>query len=339
MTTRSGTGVGELGCREVVEILGDYLEDAMAPHDRARLERHLADCEGCAAYLDQLRTTIRLSGRLPQEAVTEATMAPLLEAFRAWRREPYYRSDLALVHDLGFGAHAERCAPGVLALLEPVRRRRGLVLELGCGTGLLTRHLVDAGHRVLATDASPAMLARARRAVPGAEEIRQLVLPDDPLPRADAVVSVGHVVNYLPDLASVRSALVAMAGALRPGGVLAIDLCDLSYGQARRNSPDVARVTDDWAIISRMSIPRPDRCVREITTFVRTPDGRWRRDDERHDNVLVDAAQVPALLADHGLDVVVGASFGAEELPTGLVTVVGALTPTRRRRSPGRPRP
>jgi hypothetical protein len=71
----------------------------------------------------------------------------------------------------------------------------------------------------------------------------------------------------------------------------------------------------------------------------RTPDGRWRRDDERHDNVLVDAAQVPALLADHGLDVVVGASFGAEELPTGLVTVVGALTPTRRRRSPGRPRP
>jgi anti-sigma factor RsiW len=86
MTTRSGSSVEELSCREVVEILGDYLEGAMAPHDRARLERHLADCEGCAAYLDQLRTTIRLSGRLPEEAVTEATMAPLLEAFRAWRR-------------------------------------------------------------------------------------------------------------------------------------------------------------------------------------------------------------------------------------------------------------
>ena len=75
--------------------------------------------------------------------------------------EPYYRGDLALVHDLGFGAHAERCAPGILGLLEPVRRRRGLVLELACGTGLLTRHLVEAGHRVVATDASPAMLARA----------------------------------------------------------------------------------------------------------------------------------------------------------------------------------
>jgi SAM-dependent methyltransferase len=237
--------------------------------------------------------------------------------------EPYYRGDLALVHDLGFGFHADRCAPGILALLEPVRQRRGLVLELGCGTGLLTRHLVDAGHRVLATDASPAMLARARQAVPGAEEIRQLVLPDDPLPRADAIVSVGHVLNYLDDLAAVRRALAAVAGALEPGGLLAIDLCDLGYGEARRDSPEVARVADDWAVISRMSIPQPDRCVRQITTFVRTPDGCWRRDDERHDNVLVDTAQVPALLADHGLEVVVGTAFGSEELPVGLVTVVG----------------
>jgi SAM-dependent methyltransferase len=242
-------------------------------------------------------------------------------------REPYYRGDLALVHDLGFAAHADRCAPGILALLEPVRRRRGLVLELGCGTGLLTRHLVDAGHRVLASDASPAMLARARRAVPGAEEIRQLVLPDDPLPRADAVISVGHVLNYLDDLDAVRRALVAIAATLEAGGVLAIDLCDLRYGQARRTSLDVGRVGDDWAVISRMSIPQPDRCVREITTFVRTSEGCWRRDDERHDNVLIDTTQVPALLADHGVEVVVGTSFGSGELPVGLVTVVGVASP------------
>jgi SAM-dependent methyltransferase len=238
-----------------------------------------------------------------------------------------YRSDLALVHDLGFGLHADRCAPGILGLLEPVRERRGLVLELGCGTGRLTRHLVDAGHRVLATDASPAMLERARRAVPDAEEIRRLALPDDPLPQADAVISVGHAVNYLDDQAAVARALVAMAGALRPGGAFAVDLCDLRYGEARRDAPDLARVTDEWAIISRMSVPRPDRCVREITTFVRDQDGSWRRDDERHDNVLVDATQVPALLGGHGVDVVVGASFGSEELPVGLVAVVGGRAP------------
>ena len=81
-----GAAVEELPCREVVELLGDYLEGAMAPDDRARLERHLADCEGCAAYLDQLRTTIRLSGRLSEDAVPAEAMAALLETFRAWRR-------------------------------------------------------------------------------------------------------------------------------------------------------------------------------------------------------------------------------------------------------------
>jgi anti-sigma factor RsiW len=86
MATSNGVGVEELSCREVVEILGDYLDGAMAPEDRVRLEEHLADCEGCAAYLEQLRVTIRLSGRLSEEAVASAAMAPLLEAFRAWRR-------------------------------------------------------------------------------------------------------------------------------------------------------------------------------------------------------------------------------------------------------------
>jgi predicted anti-sigma-YlaC factor YlaD len=85
MATRNGVGVDELSCREVVEILGDYLEGAMAPEDRARLEEHLAECDGCTSYLEQLRTTIRLSGRLPEAPVPPATMAPLLEAFRAWR--------------------------------------------------------------------------------------------------------------------------------------------------------------------------------------------------------------------------------------------------------------
>ena len=86
MATRDEVRVEELSCREVVEILGDYLEGAMTPEDRLRLEAHLADCDGCTAYLEQLRITVRLSGRLSEEAVSPEAMAPLLEAFRAWRR-------------------------------------------------------------------------------------------------------------------------------------------------------------------------------------------------------------------------------------------------------------
>ncbi|MDQ1432222.1 MAG: hypothetical protein QOF40_2824 [Actinomycetota bacterium] len=236
---------------------------------------------------------------------------------------PYYRRDLALVHHRGFGFHADMCAPGILARLEPVRARGGLVLEVGCGSGLLTRHLLDAGHRVVASDASPAMLDLARATAPDAESVVQITLPDDPLPVADAVVSVGHALSYLPSVEAIDRALVALAGALRPGGVFAIDLCDLEWAEARVDQHDLARVGDDWAIITRFSVPTPDRFVREMVTFVRNDDGSWRRDDERHDNVMIDVSRVAVLLAAEGVEVEVRESFGTERLPVGLWAIVG----------------
>jgi SAM-dependent methyltransferase len=237
--------------------------------------------------------------------------------------EPYYRRDLALIHHRGFGFHADMCAPGILRLLEPVRERGGLVLEIGCGSGLLTRHLVDAGHRVVATDASPAMLDLASETAPGAD-VRVAVLPDDPLPDADAVVGVGHALNYLSDAAAIERGLLAIGRALRPGGVLALDLCDLEWARAR--GPDAAPrgwVGDDWALVTEFSVPAPDRFVRQMATFVRQDDGSWRRGDERHENVLIDTARVPALLAGVAVEASVRESFGGEELPAGLRAIVG----------------
>ena len=238
-----------------------------------------------------------------------------------------WRPDLAYVFDQGYGFHAADCAPGILRLLAPVRERGGLVLEIGCGSGLLTKLLVAAGHRVIATDAAPAMLELARAAAPNAEEIRQLVLPDDPVPPADAIVGVGHALNYLPDLAAVQRGLGALAGALRPGGLLALDLCDLEWGTAREGAVAVGqgRVGEDWAIITRFSRPSPDRFERDLTTFVRQPDGSYRRDDEHHGNVLVDTAAVPALLLGHGVTARIGDSFDdpGHPLPVGLKSVLG----------------
>ena len=242
--------------------------------------------------------------------------------------DPYYRRDLALVHHLGFGFHAERCAPGVLEILEPVRERGGLVVELGCGSGLLTRHLTDAGHRVVATDASPAMLELARGTVGDAADIRRLTLPDDPIPEADAIVSVGHALNYLPDAGAIERALIAAADALRPSGILALDLCDFSYAEATTGPSTGAWVEDDWAIITERSRPAPDRFVRQMAVFVRNDDGSWRRDDERHDNVLIDVGTVAPLLARHGVEAEIRNSFGAEALPEGLYAVVGRRDPT-----------
>jgi SAM-dependent methyltransferase len=237
---------------------------------------------------------------------------------------PYYRHDLAVVHHRGFAFHAALCAPGILDLLAPVRARRGLVLELGCGTGLLTKELVAAGHRVVATDASPAMLDIARELVgDGVEELRQLTLPEDPLPQADAIVAIGHPINYLPDAGTIDRALVAIAEAVRPDGLIAFDVCDLEWGRARRDVPNFGRAGPDWAIITEFSVPSPDRFVRDMTTFVPNGDGSWRRDGEHHENVLVDTACIPGLLKRHGIDARVGRSFGSETQPAGLHVVVG----------------
>ena len=76
----------DLECRQVVEAVTDYLEGAMAPRDRLRFDHHLALCEGCQDYLEQMRTVIRVAGRLAADAVPPETMAGLLRAFRDWRR-------------------------------------------------------------------------------------------------------------------------------------------------------------------------------------------------------------------------------------------------------------
>ena len=76
----------DLECREVVEVVTDYLEGAMPPGERLRFDHHLALCEDCQAYLEQMRTVIRVAGRPAVDAVPPETMAGLLRAFREWRR-------------------------------------------------------------------------------------------------------------------------------------------------------------------------------------------------------------------------------------------------------------
>ena len=81
------TPAPELTCQELVELVTDYLEDALAPAERARFEKHLAMCDGCRAYLEQLRDTRRVVGTLTEDHLTPRTRDDLLAAFRTWRRE------------------------------------------------------------------------------------------------------------------------------------------------------------------------------------------------------------------------------------------------------------
>jgi anti-sigma factor RsiW len=77
----------EMSCRELVEVVTDYLEGKLPDADRVRLETHLAECPACVEYIAQMRETIDALGELPgPESLDPRTERELLDAFRGWRR-------------------------------------------------------------------------------------------------------------------------------------------------------------------------------------------------------------------------------------------------------------
>jgi anti-sigma factor RsiW len=77
----------ELVCRDVVELVSDYLEGALDARDRARFEAHLAGCDGCSAYLEEMRAAIRVAGSLAPMTIDPQMHERLVQAFRDWRTD------------------------------------------------------------------------------------------------------------------------------------------------------------------------------------------------------------------------------------------------------------
>jgi anti-sigma factor RsiW len=77
----------EMTCQELVELVTEYLEGTLAPADRLRFDAHLGTCPGCTAYVEQMRTTIRVLGKLSEESLSEDARRDLLATFRTWKAE------------------------------------------------------------------------------------------------------------------------------------------------------------------------------------------------------------------------------------------------------------
>ena len=78
----------ELACRDLVELVTDYLENALPPARRADFEAHLAGCGSCGRYMEQMRLTIKATGRLTEDAIDPAARDELLAIFRDWKAGP-----------------------------------------------------------------------------------------------------------------------------------------------------------------------------------------------------------------------------------------------------------
>jgi anti-sigma factor RsiW len=77
----------ELVCREAVELITDYLEGSLSAAQRRRFEKHIGSCGACTQYLEQMRATIRLTGRIDSEDLSAPMREDLTEVFRRWSSE------------------------------------------------------------------------------------------------------------------------------------------------------------------------------------------------------------------------------------------------------------
>jgi anti-sigma factor RsiW len=76
-----------LTCRELVEIVTDYFDDALSASDRSRFEEHVMSCPPCRAHLEQMQETMRTLGRIPEEEVSPEAEGALVAALRRWKRD------------------------------------------------------------------------------------------------------------------------------------------------------------------------------------------------------------------------------------------------------------
>jgi SAM-dependent methyltransferase len=231
-----------------------------------------------------------------------------------------YGEDLAYIHDAGFGHFAKNAAPAVLDMLRQRGILCGLIVDLGCGSGILGRKLRDAGYNVLGVDQSAAMINIACKRVPDGE-FRQESLLAAKLPPCVAVTAIGECFNYLFDCRNTKRRLFGLIHriyqALLPGGLLVFDLA----GPGRvigHGTQKIHREGIDWAVLVEVDENRQRMlATRRITSFRRS--GKlYRRNEEVHRLRLYTRSEVARQLRSCGFRVRGLHGYGPMRFPRGL---------------------
>jgi SAM-dependent methyltransferase len=210
----------------------------------------------------------------------------------------HYQEDLAFIHDVGYGDFARTAAPGLLDIFARHKIRDGLVVDLGCGSGLWAEQLIKHGYDVLGIDISEAMIRLARRRAPQAEfRVASLFQADIPLCRA--VTSLGECISYLFDTANDHRALTRLFRRiytqLAPGGVFIFDVMEPGELGGATTARSFAE-GDGWmTVVEKHEDRQQQTLTRRITTFRKVGD-LYRRADELHRVRLYDAAAMTAAL-------------------------------------------
>jgi SAM-dependent methyltransferase len=239
-----------------------------------------------------------------------------------------YREDLAYVHDVAFTDFIEDAIPGLLKILHRNRVSRGLVLDLGCGSGVWVRELTRAGYEALGIDISDAMLRLARQRAPKARFVKGSFFQVK-LPPCAAVTAIGECVNYLFDPRNSGKELARffrrVYSALQPGGVFVFDVAEPGRGGPGRTNLKTWQGRD-WALLLQTEEDRKRSVLTRRMTIFRRVGKHYRHSEEVHRVRLYPRAQVTRALERAGFSVSVLRRYGRHPLATGHSAFVARKT-------------
>ena len=245
-----------------------------------------------------------------------------------------YKTDLAYIHDTGFGDFAKNSASGLLELLDNHGIKDGLVIDLGCGTGIWAAELSRHGYDVLGVDISAAMIDIARKRVPNGE-FRTASLLKAELPSCVAVTSLGECLNYLFDetnsIIQLHRLFRRVYSALRPGGLFIFDIAEPGRGRGPRQKH---REGPDWAVLVEVDEDtRTNRLTRRIVSF-RKVDSLFRRSEEVHQLQLYKRSEILKELRAAGFRARTLDSYGDQPMIDGCVAVAATAASKRTKTRP-----
>lgn len=222
-----------------------------------------------------------------------------------------YQEDLAYIHDVGFGAFANKSTPGLLEILRQNGIENGLVVDLGCGSGIWAKAITQAGYDVLGVDISAAMLDLAKAKAPKAQFQQESLLKFN-LPTCNAVTSIGECLNYQFDdngLADIQELFTRIYQSLQPGGIFIFDI--LEPGSLSGSNPhQTYNQGEDWAILLEKVENSQDNTLTRKMTIFRQVGNLYRRSEETHTVKLYKGSEIAKQLRQVGFRVRIIRGYG-----------------------------
>jgi SAM-dependent methyltransferase len=238
--------------------------------------------------------------------------------------EEWYKEDLAYIHDVGHSDYALKSVPGILEILVQNNIRDGLVVDLGCGSGLSALELTKVHYQILGVDISESLIAIARTRVPSAEfRIESLFKID--IPSCNAVISIGECLNYLFDSNNNCQILTQLFeriyNSLAPGGIFVFDIAEPGQVIAGKG---VKSFTEgkDWIVLVEKEEDQEKLILSRRIVTLRKVGEYYRRDDELHYLQLYKAADITEKLRQVGFTVESMSNYGGYKLPQAHVAFV-----------------